>query len=122
LKGGVGKSAMLLDFKDIKEVLSPLLKAWDHATLVAENDHELLRAMKLLQTKYYLLPFDSTSENLCLYVAEYLGQHAIGILKAQGVQELEIKLQETETCFATYEVSLEQLEARSKKVVSTILS
>jgi len=115
LKGQTGDQGMMIDFKEIKKVLQPLLEAWDHATLVAAGDRKLLEAVHLLQSKYYLMPYDTTSENICLYVTEYLAAHALEVLQAYGVHSVSVRLQETETCYAEYEATIEQLKASVNK-------
>ncbi|GAB3197694.1 6-pyruvoyltetrahydropterin/6-carboxytetrahydropterin synthase [Pontibacter aydingkolensis] len=111
LSGPTGENGMLLDFKDIKKVLAPLVKAWDHAVLVAETDTELLKAMELLKSKHYTLPYDTTSENICRYVISYLAENALDLLLQQQVNSIHVKLQETESCYATHEVSIAELQA-----------
>ncbi|MBC5993534.1 6-pyruvoyl trahydropterin synthase family protein [Pontibacter cellulosilyticus] len=122
LSGPAGKNGMLIDFKEIKKVLAPLVKAWDHGVLVAETDAELLQAMELLKSKHYTLPFDTTSENICLYVIDYLGQHAFDIMLQYNIESVYVKLQETETCYAEHEVSIAALlsEREEKRVERAI--
>jgi 6-pyruvoyltetrahydropterin/6-carboxytetrahydropterin synthase len=121
LKAGTVPGGMVMDFKSIKKVLQPLLDAWDHATLVSVDDVQLLKAIDLLQTKHYILPYDTTSENICLYITEYLAVHALSILEANGIEAVEVRLQETETCFAAYEVTVAQMKANLPQINLTEL-
>jgi 6-pyruvoyltetrahydropterin/6-carboxytetrahydropterin synthase len=100
LEGEPDEKGMLIDFKDVKSVLKPLVEAWDHATLVAEDDHKLLEAVKMLDSKHFVLPFDSTSENICQYVIEYIMRNASDSLKKHCISKINVRLQETETCYA----------------------
>jgi 6-pyruvoyltetrahydropterin/6-carboxytetrahydropterin synthase len=111
---GDDQKGMLIDFKDIKKMLSPLLEAWDHATLVSKDDSVLLDAMHLLNSKHYLFPYDTTSENICIYVTEYMAEHSLEILKEHAVYSIKVKVQETETCFAEYEVMVDRLQVSAK--------
>lgn len=104
LSGEVPAQGMFIDFKEIKVVLGPLVDKWDHAILVADNDTQLLAAIDLLASKHYVLPYDTTSENLCQYVADYLLTNAAELLVARNINAIKVKLQETETCFAELEV------------------
>ena len=106
LEGEPDERGMLIDFKDIKRVLKPLVDAWDHATLVADDDALLLQAVELLGSKHFVLPYDSTSENLCRYVTDYLGTHARDTLLEHNVMTIRVRLQETETCYAELEVTV----------------
>ncbi len=115
LKGTLDENGMLLDFKDIKQYLAPLVEEWDHAVLIAKADTELLAAMKGLQSKHYVLPYDTTSENLCLFVTEYLAGKALDVMIEMQVTHVCVRLQETETCYAEYEVSVAALQARRTK-------
>lgn len=102
VEGPTDTHGMVIDFKDIKALLQPLVKAWDHAVLVSASDAKLLEAIKLLQSKHFVLPFDSTSENLCLFVLDYLGTQGYATLKNLGITTLTVRLQETETCYAEH--------------------
>ena len=111
LSGPACNRGMLIDFKEIKKVLSPLVKAWDHGVLVAETDAELLQAVALLKSKHFVLPYDTTSENICLFVIDYLGRHGLDILTKYNIDSVYVKLQETETCYAEHEVKIATLLA-----------
>lgn len=103
LEGAPDARGMVIDFKEIKRLLKPLIDAWDHATLVAEEDEKLLEAIQLLETKHYVLPFDSTSENLCAFVADYLGTKGFETLSRHGIETIRVHVRETETCYAELE-------------------
>ncbi|GAB5519389.1 MAG: 6-carboxytetrahydropterin synthase QueD [Rhodothermales bacterium] len=91
---------MLIDFKAIKQIVKPLVEQWDHATFVAEDDAPLRQAMATLGSKHYVLPYDSTSENLCRYVLDHMAREGAEVLQAHGVRSIRVRLQETETCYA----------------------
>ena len=103
LEGIQDDKGIVIDFAHIKQIIKPLVDAWDHATLVAESDNLLLELLKQLDSKYFVLPFDSTSENLCLFVANYLQQKASDLLLKHRVEVIRVKIQETETCYAEHE-------------------
>ena len=115
LKGGLDENGMLLDFKDIKQYLAPLVAQWDHAVLIAETDTQLLQAITWLGSKHYLLPYDTTSENLCRYVTDFLATAALDVLIEMRVTQVSVRLQETETCYAEHEVTVASLQARRAK-------
>lgn len=102
LDGTPDARGMLMDFQDLKRILGPLVNAWDHATLVAETDTALLDALRTLDSKHYVLPFDSTSENVALYAASYLVREGAALLHAAGVEAVTVCVAETETCYATH--------------------
>ena len=100
LEGSTGPSAMLVDFQDLKRVVAPLIDAWDHCTYVHRADTDLRQALTTLGVKHYLLDGPSTTEYLADYVAHYLGTHGYAMLREHGVTDLQVRVQETETCYA----------------------
>lgn len=100
LEGEPSERGMLIDFKEVKRVLGPLVDKFDHATLVAESDEDLLGVVRAMEWKHYVLPFDTTSENLARYVADYLGRNARELLVGRGVSAIRVRVEETETCYA----------------------
>lgn len=103
LEGTPDARGMLIDFQDLKRLVQPLIDTWDHATLVASDDTTLQDALEALGSRYVVLPFDSTAENLCTYVADHLIREAGAWLQARGIQKLWVRLAETETSFAETE-------------------
>lgn len=107
LEGEPDERGMLMDFKILKRILMPLIDQWDHATLIAEGD-TLLRDV-ILQTgwKHVLLPSDTTSENLCRFVAGYLIAEAGEELGQHRVSMVRTRIYETETSYAELETRVE---------------
>lgn len=103
VEGEPDERGMVIDFQAIKTVLNPLVQAWDHAVLVADDDTELRQAMELLGTRHFILPFDSTSENLCTFVIDYLCRQGYDTLARHHVTTVRVRVQETETCYAELE-------------------
>ncbi len=110
LEGEPDARGMVMDFQDLKKVLTPLIDAWDHAVLIAASDTELIRLMEQTDWKRVVLPFDTTAENLCLYVADYLCEQGGAVLQAHRVHRVRVRLAETGTCYAEAEraVTVEQ--------------
>lgn len=106
VEGPVGERGMVIDFHDVKAVIKPLVQAWDHATFVAHDDDELLGIVKQTGWKHYVLPFDSTSENLAQYVADHLCRESAETFARIGVTGVRVRVEETQTCYAEVEVAL----------------
>ena len=104
LEGEPDERGMLVDFHDIKALLRPLVEAWDHAVLVAESDHELLHVVQQLGSRFFVLPYDTTSENLCRYAADYIGRKLAAMPERHRVTRIRVRVQETETCYGELEV------------------
>lgn len=100
IEGETDEKGLLMDFKDLKGCLKGLVEAWDHGTVVDENDSELLEVVRAKGWKHFVLPYDTTAENMCIYAAEYLIQHSRDLLKAHRVHTVRVRISETETCYA----------------------
>ncbi len=103
LDGDPDERGMLMDFKVLKQILAPLVESWDHAAIIAENDSALLGLLRQTDWKYVVLPCDTTSENLCICVADYLCREAHSALQAHNIHTVRVRIQETETCYAEVE-------------------
>ncbi|MDZ4698664.1 MAG: 6-carboxytetrahydropterin synthase [Rhodothermales bacterium] len=103
LEGDPDERGMLIDFKEIKKILSPLIEDWDHATLVADDDIDLRYALEELGSRQALLPYDSTAENLSRYTAEYLMKQGTEVLRTRKIHNISVTVRETDTCYATFE-------------------
>lgn len=103
LDGSVGSAGMVIDFHDVKAMVEPLIRAWDHATLVAETDAELLAAVSNLGSKIFVLPAETTAENLCLFALDFVVDHGRTLLTGHAVTRITIRVQETETCYSESE-------------------
>ena len=103
LEGEPDDNGLLVDFKHLKTALKPLIDRWDHATLVDENDDKLLGFMRDSGWRYETLPYDTTAENICIYAAEYLIEHAGDMLRERNVHTVRVRVSETETSYAEAE-------------------
>lgn len=100
LEGPVDETGLVIDFQVIKDLVKPLTESWDHATLVAEYDTDLVAAVRALNSRYVILPADSTAENLAGLVADHIEEQGGDLLKARRMTRLRVRVEETETCFA----------------------
>jgi 6-pyruvoyltetrahydropterin/6-carboxytetrahydropterin synthase len=98
-----GGGAMLIDFKHVKRMVAPVVDAMDHATLVHASDTELREAVEVLDSKVYVMPADTTAENVALHVAAEIQQRGADVLRAHGVETIRVQVWETETCYAEAE-------------------
>lgn len=98
-----GGGAMLIDFKHVKRMVKPLVEAMDHAMLVNESDTELRASMEALESKIYVMPNDTTAENVALHVAEQIRSTGREVLQRHGVKTIRVQVWETETCYAEAE-------------------
>lgn len=69
----------VVDFAHIKRrLLGWLDEHWDHAFILWTEDHTALEAVKLATpTKYFLLPWNPTAENMARYLVEVVAPHVL---------------------------------------------
>lgn len=106
LTGPADERGLLVDFKELKSWMRPLVSVWDHATIVDQRDEELLSVVRTHGWNHALLPYDSTAENLCRFAAEWLVEAQRDRLHSLGVTRVVTRIAETETCYAEFEIDL----------------
>ena len=88
----------IVDFSLIKQrMLSWLDANWDHAFLIFEEDANALAAIRMVEpTKYFVMPYNPTAENMARYLLEVV---APGVLVDLGVVARKVAVWETdESC------------------------
>ena len=85
----------VVDFSQIKQRMLGWLDAhWDHAFIVFEQDQNALAAVRMVEpTKYFVLPWNPTAENMARYLLEVVAPEVPGDL---GVIAREVRVWETE--------------------------
>ena len=85
----------VVDFSQSKQRMLGWLDAhWDHAFIVFEQDENALAAVRMVEpTKYFVLPWNPTAENMARYLLEVVGPEVLGDL---GVVAREVRVWETE--------------------------
>lgn len=73
---------------------------WDHRFLVWEDD-PLANILKDLDPKVVIVPFNPTAEHLAIYLVEKVG---VEQLLGTGVTLVEVTIEETAKCHATYAI------------------
>ncbi len=89
----------IIDFSMIKQrMLGWLDEHWDHAFLLCEEDDNALAAIKMVQpTKYFVMPYNPTAENMARYLLEVV---APGVLGTLGVVARQVVVWETDDACA----------------------
>jgi 6-pyruvoyltetrahydropterin/6-carboxytetrahydropterin synthase len=88
----------IVDFSLIKPRMLAWLDAhWDHAFLIFEEDANALAAIRMVEpTKYFVMPYNPTAENMARYLLEVV---APGVLGDLGVVTRKVAVWETdESC------------------------
>lgn len=108
---GLNGDGMILDFGMIKDILNNILGVVDHATLVNEKDPICSMNLGVIA-----VPYNPTAEEMS---KDFCYEIMSKIYTLDHIQKLTVRLHETETGWAEYEMSknefLELLEKQGKK-------
>jgi 6-pyruvoyltetrahydropterin/6-carboxytetrahydropterin synthase len=97
--GEVDVVGRVVDFSLIKRRMLGWLDAnWDHAFLVFEEDENALAAVRMVEpTKYFVMPWNPTAENMARYLLDVVAPNVLGDL---GVVARRVAVWETEEACA----------------------
>jgi 6-pyruvoyltetrahydropterin/6-carboxytetrahydropterin synthase len=87
--------ALTILFSDIDKLVEPIIKEYDHYFLLNEND-PLCEALDLANEPYKPLPFDTSAENMAIWLFNRIKREA-------GLNICRIELAETKTSNVIYE-------------------
>jgi 6-pyruvoyltetrahydropterin/6-carboxytetrahydropterin synthase len=89
----------VIDFAELKQKFKGWLdEHWDHGFILWQEDENGIAAAKTVQpSKYYLLPYNPTAENMARYLLDVV---CPGLLKGAGVQTTKVVIWETDEAFA----------------------
>jgi 6-pyruvoyltetrahydropterin/6-carboxytetrahydropterin synthase len=78
----------VVDFADLKRVLKGWIdEHWDHSFLLHAEDVNGIAAIKsVVPTKYYILPYNPTAENLARYLLEEIAPTLLGPMNVRAVK------------------------------------
>jgi 6-pyruvoyltetrahydropterin/6-carboxytetrahydropterin synthase len=89
----------VIDFSVVKEKLCMWVEeTWDHHFLIWEQDKRV-PFLKELDNTLVVVPFNPTAENMAQYLVESIGPRQ---LEGTGVKLLEVMIEETAKCHASY--------------------
>lgn len=100
VQGEKDKVGRVLDFSMIKEKLCNWLEnTWDHKFLVWAEDPLVDTLLQVDKEGTWVVPFNPTAENMAEYLVEKIGPMN---LAGTGCTLIEVKIEETRKCSATY--------------------
>lgn len=85
---------MLMDFSDLKRTVGGWIDDTLDHTMLLRKDDPALPALQKGGERVHVLDVNPTAENIARLIFDYA--------KSQGFPVIEVKLWETENCFATY--------------------
>jgi 6-pyruvoyltetrahydropterin/6-carboxytetrahydropterin synthase len=85
----------VIDFAELKRLLKGWIdQHWDHAFLLNVEDHNGIQAIRSVEpTKFYVLPYNPTAENMARYLLEDVGPD---LFEGSGVTLTKVVIWETE--------------------------
>ena len=86
---------MVLDFSDIKRVVSGWIDAKLDHQMILHRDDPAVPALKALGEPMFLLDVNPTAENIARLIYDYA--------RGQGFPVTEVRLWETPNCYATFD-------------------
>jgi len=96
LNGEPDQNGMVLDYYDVKKIIEPLIEEMDHSFMVYKNDKELLQALEKLNSRYVVVDFETTAENICLHLLQKIKVSKL----PKNIKSLKVKVLETENSYA----------------------
>lgn len=96
LSGKPDKNGMLFDYYDLKKIMDPIIEELDHSFMVNRSDKELIEILDRLKSNKVIVDFDSTAENICLYLLEKVRVSEL----PKNIEEVKVRVLETENTYA----------------------
>jgi len=91
----------VIDFSDMKSKLCMWVEEhWDHKMLIWQTD-EMLPGLRYMDPSVVAVPFNPTAENLAKHLVLVVGPEQ---LKGTGIRLVQVRIDETRKCSATYSV------------------
>lgn len=89
----------IIDFAVLKNKVGNWIEQnWDHGTILFSDDGDAIKALSsLTDHKIFLLPYNTTAENIAKYLLEDL---CPSLLKDTNVTITKVSVHETENCYA----------------------
>lgn len=97
------KQGMVIDFGDLKKIINEeIVSKFDHALILNETQKDEIVKISgsALFDRYYLLPFQPTSENMVIYFSKLIANRL-----PNRIQLFSLRLYETESSFAEWYAS-----------------
>lgn len=99
IEGDKDKNGMVLDYYELKKWVRPVIEELDHAFMVYEQDQQLVRILKEINSKHVIVDFESTAEN----ISEYLLNRILQNKAEYNIRKVKVRVYETENTYAETE-------------------
>jgi len=95
-EGLLDTNGMMIDYYDVKTIISPIIDKIDHAFMVYEKDTPVIEALTNLKSNFVVVPYQPTAENLCRYFIDEIKSAGL----PNNIREVKVQVFETETTYA----------------------
>ncbi len=95
-EGEADSNGILIDFYDIKKMISPFIDKLDHSCMVYKGDVKLINALNKLNSKLFITENHPTAENIADLFLEHLKTKKI----PKNITSAGVKIYETSDSFA----------------------
>ncbi|MFA3783732.1 6-pyruvoyl tetrahydropterin synthase family protein [Melioribacteraceae bacterium 4301-Me] len=95
-EGQVNQDGMVIDYFDVKSLINPIVDELDHSVLVYEKDYELIESLKKLNSRFVIVNYHTTAENICKYFLERIKN----IDLPRNIFSIRVRIYETENSYA----------------------
>lgn len=103
LSGDPNSNGMVLDYYDLKKIVEPILDDLDHSFMVYKNDKELIDLLNKLNSRFVVVDFETTAENICLYLLEKVKSSKL----PENIHSIKMRVLETENSYAEESLLIE---------------
>lgn len=89
----------VVDFSELKRRVKGWIdEYWDHAFLISHEDDNARRALDMVEpSRYYVLPYNPTAENMAKYLLEEICPR---VLDGSGAKAVSVRIWETQDSYA----------------------
>lgn len=105
IRGLPDERGMLMDYRELKSLIKPIIDELDHAFLCSESDTICADFLRQHKFKALFVPFETTSENLVFYLMDRIRKL---LLPYQQIQHLKLTLRETSSSSAEAECMIHE--------------
>lgn len=105
IEGNLDGNGMVLDYFDLRKIIVPIIENFDHKVVVNRNDEALIKALQSINSKYFIVDFDTTAENLAIYFLKTIKESRL----PQNIIKIKVRVFETENTYAEDELELRRV-------------
>jgi len=102
LEGEVNEKGLVLDFYDLENIVEPIIDKLDHSFLVYGGDKEIITFLEKMNSKKFIVDFQSTVENITKYFLSEISKNKF----PSNVSSLKVKIYESQNDYAEAEMRL----------------